>query len=158
MTITFASFLLTILIIQIAVAVYAFIVLKNTDPEHLDFKAEYRKLFDKYWDDSASREAVDMVQVTLQCCGVESYRDFERSTDHSVPGSCCGMSPDQVCLKPNEIYQTGCLKSMKQFLYYAGTVLGGIALGIAGVELIGIIFALCLANSIKNAERRGYRV
>lgn len=160
MTVTFASLLLTILIIQVAAAIYAFVVLKNTDTESMSVKEEYTKIFNNYWDQSADREVIDVVQSTLQCCGVESVGDYsQRAGTHfngTIPWSCCKKTEGEVCQR-GESFTEGCVDGIKNFFKYAGTVLGGIALGTAGVELIGIIFALCLANSIKNAERRGYR-
>ncbi|XP_078050560.1 tetraspanin 6 isoform X2 [Augochlora pura] len=148
MTITFASFLLFILLIQVAVAIYAFVVVKDAD-----VRQEYLILFDKYNKDNASMEVVDIFQSELQCCGVDSPNDFHNDT---LPQSCCAQREGGCYL--NKAYQKGCAKALKEALQLAGSVLGGVAIGIAGVELVGIIFALCLANSIRNTERRGYRV
>lgn len=160
MTITFASFLLTILIIQVAVAVYAFLVLKNSDANANDVRKQYTEIFDSYWQPQAGpREIVDIIQGSLECCGIDGPDDY-RKINHNgtIPWSCCGKEEGGFCTSADKIYGQGCLSQIQQFLVYAGKALGGIALGIAGVELIGIIFALCLANSIKNSQRRGYRV
>ncbi|KAL6429212.1 hypothetical protein ACFW04_008142 [Cataglyphis niger] len=107
----------------------------------------------------AIRESHCMI-VTLKCCGVESYEDFKKTLNISIPGSCCGKDPNNaaVTCSQQEAYDEGCVVALKDLFKSACAALGGIALGIAAIELIGIIFALCLANSIKNAERRGYSV
>ncbi|XP_043523302.1 CD63 antigen-like isoform X2 [Frieseomelitta varia] len=151
MIITFASFLLFILLVQIAVGVYAFVVVKNNDKQ-IDITRDYQKLFDSYND---NKEVIDFVQSSLQCCGVTSPNDYNGI--RPIPPSCCGKKEDETCAT-QDIYQAGCAIEVKNAISTAGTVLGSVAIAIAGVELIGIIFALCLANSIKNAERRGYRV
>lgn len=149
MIITFASFLLFILLVQIAIGVYAFVVVKNNDNQ-VDITKDYQKVFDNY---DENKEFIDIVQSSLHCCGVNSPLDYGIRTP---PGSCCGKEQSETCIE--NIYQTGCAIEIKNAISTAGTVLGSVVIAIAGVELIGIIFALCLANSIKNAERRGYRV
>ncbi|XP_003399497.1 CD63 antigen isoform X2 [Bombus terrestris] len=155
MTITFASFLLFILIVQVAVAVYVFVVVKNND-DKINITESYDKLFNNYSVDKDSREVVDLVQSSLHCCGVHSSKDFNLH-NLPIPPSCCGLAEGQTC-PLNDVYKVGCVNELKDAISKAGTILGSLAIAIAGVELIGIIFALCLANSIRNAERRGYRV
>ncbi|KAK1128906.1 hypothetical protein K0M31_020042 [Melipona bicolor] len=150
MIITFASFLLFILLVQIAIGVYAFVVVKNNDNQ-VDITRDYQKVFDNY---NENKNFIDFVQSNLHCCGVNSPRDY---VIRPIPASCCGKEQNETCTE-NNTYQTGCAIEIKNAISTAGTVLGSVAIAIAGVELIGIIFALCLANSIKNAERRGYRV
>lgn len=148
MTITFASFLLFILLIQVAVAVYAFVVVKDAD-----VKNEYTILFNKYYTDNSSKDVVDIFQSELKCCGIYNANDFRNET---LPLSCCAQKEGGCSV--SKAYQKGCAEALKEAIRFIGSVLGGVAIGIAGVELIGIIFALCLANSIRNTERRGYRV
>ncbi|XP_015595080.1 CD63 antigen [Cephus cinctus] len=151
MVVTFAVLLLTILIIQVAVGIYTFILLKNAD--ELNIKENYQSVFNDYYKNNASSATIDAVQSSLQCCGVNSPSDFS----NYIPWSCCGNSEGSHCTVNNS-YTTGCVEALKDFLTYAGNILGGFAIGVAVVQLLGIIFALCLANSIKNDERRGYRV
>ncbi|XP_076753924.1 tetraspanin 6 isoform X1 [Xylocopa sonorina] len=154
MTITFASFLLFILLVQVAVAVYAFVVVKNIEKQG-NITENYRTLFPSYYAKPENREVVDLVQSTLQCCGIDSPMDFDKLGP--IPWSCCNKPEGDTC-SANESAQEGCVQAIKDALNTAGTILGSIAIAVAGVELIGIIFALCLANSIRNSERRGYRV
>ncbi|XP_011864265.1 PREDICTED: CD63 antigen-like [Vollenhovia emeryi] len=155
MMVTFACLLLTILIIQVAVSIYVFVTVKNSG--EISFKDAYVvNLFNKYKDHQEERDLVDTIQDGLQCCGVDSYNDFLRNS-MAIPGSCCGKNASDNC-STVDAYKTGCVSALQDLFKKALTILGGVALGIAAAELIGIIFALCLANSIKNAERRGYSV
>ncbi|XP_035741368.1 23 kDa integral membrane protein-like [Vespa mandarinia] len=154
MTITFASFLLTIFIVQVAIAIYAFVVFRESN---LNVKTTYSEVFKHYWDSPTQQEIVDIIQSNLECCGINSPTDFESFSNKTIPWSCCNESKFSQC-ELIKSYQSGCASELKNFLVHAGKILGGIAIGIAAVELIGIIFALCLAQSIKNYERRGYRV
>lgn len=158
MIVTFASLLLTILIIQVAVAIYAFVVLKNSDDLTASIKKVYAdEIFPKYGQDDESTKVIDEVQILLECCGVQDYSDFLKK-GVQIPYSCCkNAKKDDIC-PPTNAFKDGCAPRLLDFFKFAGATLGGVALGIAAVELIGIIFALCLANSIKNEHRRGYRV
>lgn len=152
MTITFASFLLTILIIQVAVAIYVFVAFKESN---INVRSVYKDVFDKYWTSETSRDIVNTVQKSFDCCGIDSPNDFYNMGNKTVPWSCCANAAvGESCAA--DIYPKGCVDQLKQFVHKSGMVLGGVALGIAGVEFIGIVFALCLANSIKRIERRHY--
>ncbi|KAG8042763.1 hypothetical protein G9C98_005403 [Cotesia typhae] len=162
MIVTFAILLLTILVAQIAIAILAFIKLKGFDRQSFD--NTYEEMFNDYWkeDKKEDRIFIDLVQTALSCCGIEGPGDFSDNRsgfNGTVPMSCCPIDSknhqQQGCNQP---YPNGCSENVAAFFQLAGKLLGGIALGIAGVELIGIIFALCLANSIRNADRRAYRV
>ncbi|XP_032671591.1 CD63 antigen-like [Odontomachus brunneus] len=157
MTVTFACMLLTILIIQVAVAIYAFVVLRNSDDIGVSIRKAYAdEIFAKY-NKKENAEIVNDVQALLGCCGVDNYGDFQKILGESIPYSCCDAKEGSTCT-PFNASKTGCAQALQDGFKYAGAVMGGLALGVAAVELIGIIFALCLANSIKNEHRRGYRV
>lgn len=72
--------------------------------------------------------------MQLQCCGVDSYRDFQNVLRISIPGSCCGKNSNDTCDQQNA-YKTGCVIALKDLFKYASAVLGGIALGIAAIEV-----------------------
>ncbi|KAL0107878.1 hypothetical protein PUN28_014862 [Cardiocondyla obscurior] len=154
MIVTFACLLLAILIIQVAISIYVFVSAKNTD--FASFKDAYAKeLFYKYPNGGEEKDIVDSIQKGLECCGVQEPQDFIKIIG-KIPPSCCGDIKDE-CNQQN-VYKRGCAIVLEDLFKSALTVLGGVAVGIAAAELIGIVFALCLANSIKNAERRGYSV
>lgn len=157
MVVTFACLLLTILIIQVAISIYVFVVVKNSG--EIDFRKIYTtNLFMKYNTNQEEKNFVNTIQEGLQCCGIDKPQDFPNLLHGiPIPGTCCGKIESDTC-DPIESYRTGCVEALEDFFNSALTVLGGVALGIAATELIGIIFALCLANSIKNTERRGYSV
>ncbi|CAK9831587.1 CD63 antigen [Anthophora retusa] len=156
--ITFASLLLFMLLIQIAVAVYTFMVIKSGNNH--DFLTEnYEKIFNEYVkaeNTNKATEFIDFIQADMQCCGVLNADDFIKR-GNSIPWSCCGKQPNEICSK-REAYQDGCVPKLEAAISLVVNILGGIAIGVVVVELIGITFALYLANSIKNAQRRGYRV
>lgn len=158
MTITFAAFLLTLLIVQIAIGIYVFVVYKESN---IDVKTVYSKIFKDYWASDAQRDTVDIVQKNLKCCGIDSYNDFSFNNPNmngTIPSTCCDHPSKNGMCSERDAYPHGCANAIKDLLIKAGKIIGGVALGIASVEFIGIIFSLCLANSIKEMERRHYRV
>lgn len=72
--------------------------------------------------------------MQLECCGIDNYRDFHTVLNRSIPGSCCGKNSSDTCDQQNA-YQTGCVTALKDLFKYASAVLGGIALGIAAIEV-----------------------
>ncbi|KAK0174451.1 hypothetical protein PV327_010218 [Microctonus hyperodae] len=63
MVITYAIFLLSILIIQIALSVYLFIVINRMDES--DIKRGYEKVFNEYWVNDGDQAVVDAVQTSI---------------------------------------------------------------------------------------------
>lgn len=158
MIVTFAILLLTLLVVQIAVASYAFIKLKDQDLEK-KFNEDLRNLYEKYYDNGkVAQDGVNALQTLAHCCGYNSYSDFLQRPPGTIPYSCCGNQENQNCSITQVQDVRGCKYEVFPLIKYYAHGLGGLALGIAAVELIGIIFSFCLANSIRNMERRGYKV
>lgn len=154
MIVTFASMLMFILLIQVAIAVCAFVFLKSDNVE-----SGYNEVFQQYPNNDDSKAVVNYVQEIFECCGVRSKDDYAPHGNFTgdIPGTCCSKTATETC-PVNGAFDKGCVGQLLEFLRLIRNLLGGVAIGNAAVELIGIIFALCLANSIRNAERRGYRV
>ncbi|XP_044733653.1 CD63 antigen-like [Chrysoperla carnea] len=160
MVVTYATILLSILIIQIALGVYVYMGSSsgNEKPEVLIQKA-VRNVFAKYKDDPNARQTFDVAQSNMHCCGINGPSDYALIHQMVIlPSSCC-MDGRSTCpvipLNIGAQYWTdGCLEKLENLASKIGTVLSIVLLAIVGVEIVGIIFALCLANSIKNSERR----
>lgn len=149
MVITFAVFLLTILVIQVAIGVYAYMHKINGESLIAAYRSE---AFDKYGTNEKATKFVDTVQETIQCCGVKGPEDFG-----VVPQSCCSTKIDGKCSR-DKAFKDGCGPKITDTLKSVKTTAGHVAIGVGVVEIVGIIFALCLANAIRNEDRRGYRV
>lgn len=70
----------------------------------------------------------------MGCCGVDSYTDFLKS-GKSIPWSCCGNPEGTTCSAPTVQDKQGCVTALQTMFTTIGTALGGLALGIAGVEV-----------------------
>jgi len=103
----------------------------------------------------------DGIQHELNCCGTEEYKDWSNVTFSfgvNVPDSCClsdvvGCGLGVLLLTPSEaamkIHTEGCLDIFSAKIKSNIGAVGGLGIGIGFLQLIGMIFALYLANTIK---------
>ncbi|XP_068674091.1 CD151 antigen-like [Montipora foliosa] len=111
--------------------------------------------------DASTDQHVDNLQIRLQCCGSLNFTDWEKSKwrqqnpDFKVPLSCCKEGENTTAchredgFDESKINVEGCLEKLKDFVNNHLTIIGAIAVAIAGIQLIGMIFACCLFCSIE---------
>lgn len=168
MVVTYGVLLLLLLLAEVAAVITGF-VMKNkiddaiTEAMNMDIVKYDPKdptvLATKSWDHS---------QKTLQCCGSSGYMSWNMSAalnaTHSVPDSCCIRQNVTNCglgalIGTSEainatIYTTGCVEKTRTLMQTYLIAVGAVAAAVALLELLGIIFAFCLARSL----RKDYRV
>lgn len=95
----------------------------------------------------------DVLQSDLSCCGVESPEDWEKTVypNGTLPHSCCPKNPvDDPCTKDVKGASTkGCLDSLQAALQHNTILVGAFGVGVALVQLFGVLLACCLARSIR---------
>jgi len=147
MMMTYAVFMSIILIVQVGIAVGAYLY-------EDDFKEALNKGMQNSLDKYDSRKEIkgtwDSVQSNVKCCGYEGYMDWQKVRENP-PESCCksrregcadGVFQDEGQAK-QKIHTQGCVnkvfaKLSHQYVIIAASV-------IAGIEFVGILFACCLA-------------
>ncbi|XP_047676089.1 CD151 antigen isoform X2 [Tachysurus fulvidraco] len=104
--------------------------------------------------------AVDKLQYELKCCGSYSSADWRDGAwirtfadTRIVPDSCC-KTPTAGCGArdhPSNIYKVegGCISKLEEFLYQHLLILGGVGVGIAFLQVFGMLFTCCLYRSLK---------
>jgi hypothetical protein len=98
----------------------------------------------------------DIVQNQLHCCGVESPNDWTRERNETfpagqVPDSCCVEGQVEGCGKTDvKKFEDGCYSLFKTKFIDNIAIVGGVALGVAAIELAIVLFACCLG------KRMGY--
>ncbi|CAG5115731.1 unnamed protein product [Candidula unifasciata] len=105
--------------------------------------------------------AWDSVQVELKCCGGNSYKDYENSTwanetGSVIPDSCCTQNatgqPENLegCKKllGGTYYEKGCKDALENWINSHSAILIGVGCGIAALEIIGLICAICFCRNI----------
>jgi len=152
MMMTYALILGILLIAEITIAVLAH-VYKDDFRKELG-KGLKKSMMEYGYNDTPLNEGWDSMQQNLKCCGVDSYLDWAETTWNPnplnrVPTSCC-ITPADGCsngLIPINIYTQGCLAYVLDDIPINYIIYG--AAGVAVVELLGIIFACCLAGRFR---------
>lgn len=153
MLMTFAGLLLIIFVTELGVGIAGY--MQHTSLEENVLKNLNETMKD-YNTDNAVKTKFDIIQTDLQCCGINSPADWP-SNGMTIPQSCCtgleinkaGTTATCTTDMPN-FHHMGCAEPLTAFLRSIATVLGGVALGIAFIQLIGVIMACCLARSVRN--------
>jgi len=116
----------------------------------------------------AFTKAVDWFQENVECCGVTNSTDWATSawrtnlnnnTTPTVPDSCCKTASTGCGAKitgyddSDKIYTEGCVPKGKDFAKKNLYLVGGVGIGIAVVELLAIVFGVCLICSISEEEK-----
>ncbi|XP_053799533.1 tetraspanin-7-like [Vidua chalybeata] len=119
------------------------------------FQEGLRQALLAYGEDDGVADALDALQRALSCCGVESYRDWLASPwgleqNGSVPLSCCRARRGCQRSPPDarRLHRDGCFGRVSAFvgsnMFYVATA----ALGLALLQLIGIVLACLLAARV----------
>lgn len=111
--------------------------------------------------DATTDQVVDNLQIRLKCCGILNFTDWagskwqEKNKLLEVPLSCCKEGGNTTTCNseegfdPSKINQEGCLEKLKEFVNKHLFILGVVGVAVAGIQLIGMIFACCLFCSIE---------
>lgn len=155
MLITFSAIILAILLIEL---VGAGLVLSFKNKLEKVTEDGIKKAIKDYKYNDTQHNSINVVlddiQLHLECCGATEPADW-RLNDHfnqsnSFPSSCCGNKNDTaLCTDPKKLFSNGCVKKLDDEIKGSFGLLGGIAIAVAVIQLIGIIFACSLSRSIK---------
>ncbi|NXP95843.1 TSN33 protein, partial [Passerina amoena] len=130
-----------------------------------------------YRDDLDLQNLIDFGQKEFSCCGGVSYKDWSQNMYFnctatnpsrercSVPFSCCLHDADQAVINTMcghgmqargyleasaFIHTNGCIDKLVNWTHSNLFLLGGIALGLALPQLVGIVLARLLINQIQD--------
>lgn len=147
MLIAFAAALLIIFVIELAVGIAAAVFKNDFSMAMKDTLKESMKNYTE-----ADKMAWDNVQKKLQCCGVDGPNDWSPANGFtsSFPSSCCMQDMQVICqISSTLVYKEGCFSKLEMRVHKGASVLIGVGIGIAFIEIAGIILACCLATAIK---------
>lgn len=153
----YAFVLMAVLILEACVGVLAYLY---EGAIHQALNRNLNKtIVEKYSFDPDVTRAVDEMQESFSCCGINHYSDWNYTiwakagnvTD-VVPFSCC-ITPNNVSCglntHPSNIYHTGCIEDLESYLRLHLIFIGGVALGLSVLQLFGILFSCCLSYKVK---------
>ncbi|XP_041833546.1 tetraspanin-33 [Melanotaenia boesemani] len=179
----FCVSLTVIFILQLAAGILGFIF---SDKARQKVTEIINNAIVHYRDDIDLQNLIDFGQKEFGCCGAVTYADwsqnmyFNCSKDNlsrercSVPFSCCIITKDQEVINTmcgqdvqtleyqqagNHIHTNGCIDKLVNWIHSNLFLLGGIALGLAIPQLVGILLSQILINQIKDQiELQNYNV
>jgi len=150
---------LTILFIAEVAGAIAGLIMKKKLQEGL--KEGLENALKEYKTDKGIADAMDKIQHKgFGCCGATSYENwFKHGFNNTVPKSCC--KPDVKCLSddlPDDvttagIYTTGCYDKMLDVAAKNFKIVGGVALGIAVFQLMGIACGYFLTKAFSDNNK-----
>ncbi|XP_047988796.1 CD63 antigen-like [Leguminivora glycinivorella] len=152
MIVTFAVLLLVTFIAELAVGIAGYANHANLEQSVVRHLNESLK---EYPTNKDVQRSWDIMQTDLVCCGVFGPKDWSNNT-LPVPDSCCSArevtdGAAAACnMDSTDIHSNGCLPKMLDIFKDNAYLIGGVGLGIAFVPLLGVIFACCLARSIRS--------
>ncbi|CAL8318422.1 unnamed protein product [Lota lota] len=158
---TYFSCLLVIFLIELVAGVLAYVYYQRLSDElkqHLN-----QTMSENYKQPGAEAItlAVDRLQQDFKCCGSNNSGDWRQSVyiespqseDRLVPDSCCKTITPLCGLRdhPSNIYKVegGCITKLEQFLADHLLVIGAVGIGVACLQICGMVFTCCLYRRIK---------
>ncbi|OXB71137.1 UNVERIFIED_CONTAM: hypothetical protein H355_006867 [Colinus virginianus] len=110
------------------------------------FRVGLRRALSAYGEDDGSADALDALQRSLRCCGVESYRDWLRYNG-SVPLSCCRARWGCWLSSAGEhgLHRDGCFGKVSAFISSNMFCIATAALGLAVLQVVGVVLACVMA-------------
>lgn len=151
MVTTFAVLLSIIFILEVAAGALGFAYRKKV--ESVADKA-LKKAKANYDSQAGSKDFFDWVQKHLKCCGINGSSDWsarKAGNGTSIPQSCCKADKsDTMCAKnSSNVYSEGCKQKFEDFVKNKLVVIGAVALAIAFIQILGVIFAALMAREIR---------
>ncbi|XP_047245313.1 tetraspanin-33 [Girardinichthys multiradiatus] len=171
---TFCISLTVIFIIQLAAGILGFIF---SDKARHKVTEMINNAIVHYRDDADLENLINYGQTEFGCCGGATYTDWSQNIYFncsqsnpsrercSVPFSCCIPSRNQVVPNTmcgqgmqdmeyneagNHIHTNGCIDRMVDWIHRNLFILGGIALGLAIPQLVGMLLSQILINQIND--------
>ncbi|XP_048013630.1 CD151 antigen isoform X2 [Megalobrama amblycephala] len=158
--IVFFVLLLLIFLLEITAGILAYVYYQELNAElRADLKERMVENYQKPGQEHITR-AVDKLQQDLKCCGSNSSADWRDGSwiqtfadRRLVPDSCCKTPTERCGLRdhPSNIYKVegGCISKLEDFILQHLLILGSVGLGIAFIQIFGMIFTCCLYRSLK---------
>ncbi|CAL8352681.1 unnamed protein product [Merluccius merluccius] len=153
--------LLCIFLLEVLAGVLAYIYYQQLNKE---LKTSLRDtMMQKYHqsDQEHVTWAVDKLQQEFMCCGSNSSSDWAQSKyilsfnamSRVVPDSCCKTYTEGCGNRdhPSNIYKVegGCITKLENFILDHLKIIGAVGVGIACVQVIGMVFTCGLYRSLK---------
>ncbi|KAM3609593.1 uncharacterized protein V6R79_017583 [Siganus canaliculatus] len=157
--IVYLCLLLCAFLLEVIAALLAYITYQELDEDlKQNLKVTMQLKYQQLGEESVTK-AVDKLQQKFKCCGSQNSSDWAdsvwiQSNDHLVPDSCC-KTPTDLCGHrdhPSNIYKVegGCIMKLEEFILNQLYILCAVGLGVAFLQLVGMMFTCCLYQNLKD--------
>ncbi|XP_077293192.1 CD63 antigen-like [Arctopsyche grandis] len=107
-----------------------------------------------YPTDSTFQKSWDIMQHELQCCGDNGPSDWLTFGNKTIPISCCKEAPfdentKQASCPETLAFTSGCFPLLLEGLQQQSVILGSVAIIVAALQMVVVIFACYLAGSVR---------
>ncbi|XP_067346601.1 tetraspanin-11 isoform X3 [Channa argus] len=158
---TYFFCLLLIFLIELVAGVLAYVYYQKLSDE---LKQHLNQTMTENYDQPGKEAitlAVDRLQQDFKCCGSNNSNDWMASVYISsklaegrvVPDSCCKTITPRCGKRdhPSNIYKVegGCITKLEQFLADHLLIIGAVGIGVACLQICGMVFTCCLYKRIK---------
>lgn len=153
--------LLCIFLLEVLAGILAYIYYQQLSGELKQNLKDTMTLKYKQPGEEKVTNAVDKLQQEFKCCGSNNSEDWSDSiwikspqaNGRKVPDSCCKTITEECGRRvhPSNIYKVegGCITKLENFIQEHLRIIGAVGLGIACVQIFGMIFTCCLYRSLK---------
>ncbi|KAG8438366.1 hypothetical protein GDO86_008882 [Hymenochirus boettgeri] len=158
------TFLLIILIAQVAAGVLIYFQRDALKTEMSSIIHDLIVTYD-YSDgrNTSAEDTWDYIQRNLKCCGWTSYQNWTdnqiiNNSTNEYPCSCMinQTSPNGFCAYNgtlrSSVYTTGCMQGVESWLQNNLGIILGVCVGVAVIELLGLILSICLCRGIQSED------
>jgi len=155
---TFALLLILIMVLQIIIGITAYVVRKPVEEEITE---KMVASMDNYEVEEAVTKVWDSFQKDFKCCGTNSPADwfgkqnFTNTTTAgkvTLPDSCCKVETELCGVNAllTTFNEVGCKDGFVNMVKTNVEIVGGVCIGLAFIQIFGILLACCLARSINS--------
>ncbi|CAH1114432.1 unnamed protein product [Psylliodes chrysocephalus] len=168
---TYGLLLLIILILEITAGCLAIIYKGTAETEVKNvLKTSLTKYYSLSENGSAVNLAWDNLQISLKCCGVDDYKDYQENEkwangDKAVPDSCCVLDENKKPLvstcsysptETNSYHLKGCYKEVVNWIMSNLDMVIIVLVVFGVVEILGVLLSFCLVSFINKSNRFNY--
>ena len=139
MLLTYFIILLIIFLFMLTAGILAYVFRDEVGDK---IQNQMKDTMKNYNTKKAVKQAWDLAQSRLKCCGVMASAEW----GGTIPSSCCPNSPE-TCTS-GQAYSAGCKEKVKMYVKDHAKVVGGVGIGIACIMILGMIFSIVLYKMI----------
>jgi len=146
MVTTFAVLLALIFILEIVAGALG---ISYKSKVNVEVEKRLQLAVNEYRTSKGAKDLLDWAQETMNCCGYAGPADYVNGTCPGAGNAVASCHVDNDCKKDLRDTKKGCKDAFIAFVKSNMALVGGVAIGIAFIQLLGIIFACLLMRAIK---------